>query len=293
MKDKPTILIVDDTKENINILLSLLKDYDVVVALNGQKALQMTTKNEIDLILLDIVMPEMDGYEVCKAFKDSIKTQNIPILFITANSDDVSIEKAFSMGGVDYVTKPFKPVELLARVKTHLQLSQTLKKLEDLATKDYLTGIYNRRMFFQLGETLLRTNEKVFGVMIDIDKFKNINDTYGHCFGDTVLKSVVNTIQKFVTQDMVFARLGGEEFALLIQSDSEDAVLQKVEQIRQAVQAIEESHENSTVKITISNGIANSKEYDTLNTLMAQADEALYDAKGSGRNKVCLFRSRT
>ncbi|MDF1881221.1 response regulator, partial [Sulfurimonas sp. MAG313] len=143
MREKPTILIVDDTKENINILLSLLKDYDVVVALNGKKALQMAVKNEIDLILLDIVMPEMDGYEVCEAFKTNENTKSIPVLFITANSDDVSIEKAFSMGGVDYVTKPFKPVELLARVKTHLQLSQTLKKLEDLATKDYLTGIYN------------------------------------------------------------------------------------------------------------------------------------------------------
>jgi diguanylate cyclase (GGDEF)-like protein len=291
MNKKPTILIVDDTKENINILLSLLEDYDVVVALNGKKALKIVEINEVDLILLDIVMPKMDGHEVCKILKSQVKTKEIPILFITANTDDDSIEKSFALGCVDYVTKPFKPTELLARIKTHLQLGQTLKYLEYVATRDSLTGIYNRGKFFELGFDIFSSGKNIFAVMIDIDKFKNINDTYGHPFGDKVIKKVAKTIVDNIDENTIFGRLGGEEFALIMQDNNLDAVTQRIEKIRKLVSEQKEIYDkNAIVKFTISNGIAYKLDNETFDGLMKRADKALYDAKGSGRNKVC-FRS--
>ena len=291
MEKKPTILIVDDTKENINILLSLLDDYDLLVALNGKKALKLVDKNEIDLILLDIMMPGMDGYEVCNILKSNSDTKDIPILFITAKTDEDSIEKAYDAGGVDYVTKPFKPKELISRIKTHLHLCSMIKSLEFLATRDFMTGIYNRRKFFELGEELFHKSEKLFAVMIDIDKFKLINDNYGHPFGDIVIKSVTKTISQNLLDGSIFGRLGGEEFAILCEADSMETIKQNVENIRKSIENLEEKCNNTIVKFTISNGIAKKHiDDDTIDKLLKRADEALYEAKGEGRNRVC-FRS--
>lgn len=287
MKKNSTILVVDDTKENIDILLSLLQDYDVVVALNGKKALSMVEKNEIDLILLDIVMPEMDGFDVCKILKSQSHTKNIPILFITVNNDDASLGKAFALGGVDYVTKPFKPTELLARVKTHVQLSHTLQSLEFLATRDSMTGIYNRRKFFTLGKKLFKTDKDFFAIMIDIDMFKNINDTYGHPFGDSVIKKVVKTIVTNLPKDAIIGRIGGEEFALLMQGSSKSTIQQKVETIRIAVEEATHLNEKDTITVTISSGIAYKSKNDTIDSLLKRTDEALFIAKKTGKNKVC------
>lgn len=289
MNKKPTILIVDDEKINLNILIELLgEDYEVIVALNGKKALQLVEKKQIELILLDIMMPDMDGYEVCATLKSSAKTKELPVLFLTSKTDDESIEKGFKNGGVDYITKPFRVVELKARVKTHLKLSQTLKSLEYMATRDAMTGIYNRRKFFALGQAFFKDNNKLFAVMIDIDKFKNINDNYGHGFGDIVIKSVTKIISELLSKQSVFGRLGGEEFAILCQADSIDMVSQQIEVIRKAIEDLEEKYEGHPVKFTISNGISQKHSNDTLNALLKRADEALYDAKGTGRNKVCF-----
>jgi diguanylate cyclase (GGDEF)-like protein len=289
MNKKATILVVDDTKENIHILLSLLQDYDLLVALDGQKALQMAEKNDIDIILLDIVMPDMDGYAVCNIFKSKPHTRDIPILFITAKTDEESIEKAYDVGGIDYVTKPFKPKELLARVKTQLENQRLIRELEFLASRDSMTGIYNRRKFFELGTKLFNmVNNNFFAIMIDIDKFKNINDNYGHPFGDVVIKSVSKNILNHLAPDTIFARLGGEEFAILCEADIIDEVQNKIEQIREKIENLEEKFEGKIVKFTISNGIAQKYSDDTLDSLLKRADEALYEAKGTGRNKVCF-----
>ena len=175
-----TILIVDDTKTNIDILLELLSDnYDVLVALNGKSAIEIVKEDKIDLILLDIMMPEMDGFEVCEILKADTKLQDIPIVFITANVDEDSIERAYEIGGADYVTKPFRPRELLARVKLQLENKCLLEELRFIASYDEMTGIYNRREFFRLSKAEFKKNKKdLSAVMIDIDKFKNVNDTY-------------------------------------------------------------------------------------------------------------------
>jgi diguanylate cyclase (GGDEF)-like protein len=259
-----------------------------VVARSGEKALKQIEKREVDLILLDIMMPEMDGYEVCKILKSNSETQDIPILFITAKTDDASIVKGFEIGGVDYITKPFRPIELLARVKTHLKLSQTLKSLDFMASRDPMTGIYNRRRFFDLAQTLLETKENLFAVMMDIDKFKRINDTYGHPFGDVIIKSIVKTIENDLPEDAVFGRIGGEEFAILIEATSLQEIQSLIEKIRQDVEDSQEFYEGKSVPFTISNGVSQKVPNDTLDSILKRADEALYEAKETGRNKVCF-----
>lgn len=289
MNQKRTILVVDDTKENIHMLIGLLGDnYNVMAAKSGKSALEMVKEEEIDLILLDIIMPEMNGYEICEILKSQTDTKDIPILFITAKTDEESIAKAYDVGGIDYVTKPFKPKELLARIDTHLTLSETLHALGYMATRDSMTGIYNRRKFFALGEKLFEQTEYLFAVIIDIDKFKNINDIYGHPFGDIIIKSLTKTILNIIPSEAIFGRLGGEEFGVLFENNSIDEVKEKVEDIRVGIEDLENMYDDRVVRFTISNGISQKKPSDTIDTLLKRADEALYEAKETGRNKVCF-----
>jgi len=293
MEDKKTILIVDDTETNIDILLELLGDeYDVLVALSGQNALEIVEEDKIDLNLLDIMMPEMDGYEVCHILKNQSNTKDIPIVFITAKTDEDSIEKAYDVGGIDYVTKPFKPRELLARVKTQIELKALIDHLEYLASYDEMTGIYNRRKFFSLANEKFKNKQNDFyAVMVDIDNFKNINDKYGHSTGDKVIKLVTQTISNKIEENVVFGRIGGEEFALVCSSVPKDTVVSTIESIREDVAQLEIiADDGSVIKVTISEGISKcSVISDSLDAVLKEADIALYEAKGSGRNRV-IFR---
>ncbi|MDO8454018.1 MAG: diguanylate cyclase [Sulfurimonas sp.] len=291
---KRTILVVDDTETNIDILLNLLgDDYDVTVALSGENALEIADTESLDLILLDIMMPKMDGYEVCKILKANEKTKDIPVIFITAKTDEDSIERAYEVGGIDYVTKPFKPRELTARVKTQLNLKFLIEHLEFIASYDEMTGIYNRRKFFELAEKRFEFNaDDLYVAMIDIDKFKLINDMYGHPTGDAVIRKVTQTISEHLESELIFGRLGGEEFAIVCNSQSLDEITKKLELIRVAVSSFElRSDNNESIKCTISAGYAKAKsETKNLDALLKEADVALYEAKGSGRNRV-IFRS--
>ena len=287
------ILIVDDTETNIDILLELLGDkYELLIALNGIDALEIVAQEHIDLILLDIMMPDMDGFEVCQHIRSNEKTKDIPIIFITAKSDENSIEKAYKIGGNDYVTKPFKALELLARVKTQLKLRTLIDHLEYIASHDPMTGIYNRRKFFELAiEKFSHSTEHLFAVMIDIDKFKNVNDTYGHPAGDIVIKSITACIQKAICIESIFGRVGGEEFAILCYKNTKEEVKEKIEFIRCEVEKLQIFTEDGTlIQCTISEGIAMATpQTQSIDALLKVADEALYVAKGSGRNKV-IFR---
>lgn len=290
-----TILIVDDTKTNISILMELLGDkYDVVAALDGETALEIIQEEKIDLILLDIMMPEMDGYEVCSILKndETYEAKDIPIIFITAITDENNIEKAYDVGGSDYVTKPFKPKELIARVRRELKLQSIIDHLEFISSHDIMTGIYNRRKFFELAENIFdKKDDNLYAIMIDIDKFKNINDTYGHPTGDKVIKLVASTISENLDKNVLFARLGGEEFAVVSYYDSYESAVKIAELLRIEVEKQEVlSDDNNIIKFTISSGIAKvSPDTSTIDELLKEADIALYEAKGSGRNKV-IFR---
>ena len=292
--EKKTILIVDDTETNIDILLELLcEKYDLLVAIDGYSALEILREESVDLILLDIMMPGIDGYKVCNIVKSDIKTKEIPVIFITAKVDEDSIEKAYDIGGADYIAKPFKPKELLARVKTQLDLVSLIKHLEFIASHDEMTGIYNRRKFFELATHIFEsTPQNLYAIMIDIDKFKNINDTYGHPTGDKVIKLVTQTISSMLCEEAIFARVGGEEFVILCHYSSDDFIMHKIETIRDAISKLEISCENSdSIMFTISNGIAKvTPEVASIDDLLKEADKALYEAKEEGRNRV-IFRN--
>ena len=289
---KETILLVDDNAQNIDVLVELLNDYELLVSLNALNAFELLKKNSVDLILLDIMMPDMDGIEMASHLKNDITTEKIPILFISAKHDEKSIENGFRAGGLDYITKPFKPLELRARVKTHLKLYKSLQQLEYIANYDYLSGAKNRRSFFREAKEYLEKTpaEELFAVMIDIDKFKRVNDTYGHGVGDIVIKILSKNIESHISSDMLYARIGGEEFAILINSNSSKSVFEWVESLRMLVEKIEIPAEEGVIQISISCGISQrSSKEQTIDSLLDKADFSLYGAKEGGRNRV-VFR---
>ncbi len=292
LETKKTILIVDDTESNIDMLLAILKDYDTIVATNGEDALMILEEESIDLVLLDILMPGIDGFEVCRRMKENASSSKIPVVFITAKSDEDTIEEAYAIGGIDYVTKPFKPRELRARVKTHLEFQTMVQHLDFIASYDMLTGIFNRRKFFQLSQAVFDAHTQICAIMIDIDRFKQINDTYGHHNGDIVLKMIAQSITQNLPIEAILGRMGGEEFAVIVSGINEVKAMSLIEIIRQAV---EESmivlNEDTPVHCTISSGVALKDDATkTLDLLLQKADNAMYEAKEKGRN-CSIFRA--
>ncbi len=294
MKNR-TILMIDDTIENLDILGELLSEYDLIDATSGKDALEIVKQEErIDLILLDIIMPDMDGYEVCRRLKADIKTKNIPIIFITAKADEVSIEKAYDIGIADYITKPFMKKELLARVKKELQIQCMIDELKLLASTDSMTKLYNRRYFlsaaahiFDIGK---RENKELSLIMIDIDKFKNINDTYGHKVGDEVIIALADKLKAQQRKSDIIARFGGEEFVILLPATSLNGAILVAQKIKYIIEQCSMLLEGGEVlKYTASLGVARVRFCNETNieSALKRADDALYVAKLSGRNKVC------
>jgi len=297
------ILLVDDIQDNLDLLEDLLDDsfnygYEYklafIQATDGYKALDITNNNtDIDLILLDVMMPNIDGFEVCKILKENPLTKHIPIIFITAKSDSIDIVNGFDLGASDYVSKPFQEEELIARVKKELRIQSLIKELDFIASHDPMTEIYNRRKFFELtNKIFLKSRDNLYMVMIDIDKFKNINDKYGHSAGDEVIIKVTQKISELKCKDSTFGRLGGEEFALMCRGESEKSVLQKAQSIREAIESLSVISKDEKIKFTISLGVkAISNDIKNINQFLNEADIALYEAKDTGRNKV-IFRQR-
>lgn len=287
---KATLLVVDDTVENLDILVELLDEYDVRDVLDAQSAFQVLRNEKIDLILLDIILPNMNGYEFCSLIQKDPITKDIPIIFITSMTDEESIEKAYDIGGKDYVTKPFKPKELLARLKMQLEFREMIKNLQYMAYHDPMTGIYNRRRFFELAIPMFENYDVVYATMIDIDVFKKINDTYGHDVGDEVIISVTKTISELLPKEAVFGRLGGEEFAIISISKPLDEIINTIENIRGEIECLTFNTNNKTFHISISAGIAMKQTSFTnsgaIDSLLKLADDNLYEAKQSGRNKI-------
>ena len=293
--ENKTILAVDDTIANLDILGVLLEKYDVIDATNGEDALEILDDEKVDLILLDIMMPDMDGYEVCQKLKNNPMTKDIPIIFITAKTDEDSIEKAYDIGGIDYVTKPFKPKELLARVKRELQLQELQTELKLLASTDSMTKLYNRRYFTKISEHTLdlakREKHNLSIIMLDIDKFKNINDTYGHKIGDDVIITLSNKLIEYQRKSDIICRYGGEEFVILLPNTSIDGAKIVAQNIKKDVEAIVLNlEENKEVKFTVSLGVSSIdiKNETNIEASLKRADDALYEAKEGGRNKVCV-----
>lgn len=412
----PRILIVDDVKTNLILLSGLLDEYDVTQASNGRDAIKIASENYFDLILLDIVMPDMDGYEVCKRLKSVEATKDIPVVFATGITDEDSIDKAYKAGGVDYVTKPFKSKELLARVRTQVSfrnVKQDLeekialidkyvsysttdtagkivdvsdafckisgyakeeligikhsilrhpnmkddtysdlwttitkgkkwigevqnlkkdgtsfwvdvvitprydhygiicgytairhdityqKKVEVLSITDQLTNLYNRRYFNDVLpveiKRAIRQGTCLSFLMLDIDYFKQYNDTYGHQDGDNVLKKLGTTLKEQAkrTDDLIF-RLGGEEFGIIFTSNNAHDAKQIAQRVKESVENIRIEHKMSKISkyVTASVGLAcidfSKQQNHDLNEgkIYKMSDDELYKSKNAGRNRV-------
>ena len=298
--DKPVILIVDDTPTNIQVLAEALRDnYRVKVAGSGRAAFDVIAKQGLpDLILLDVMMPEMDGYEVCRLLKQNPATQGVPVIFVTAKSNVVREEQGLRLGAVDYISKPFHLPIVMARVHNHIALKIKTDMLESHALLDGLTGIPNRRRFDESLESewnrALRAGIPLSLIMLDIDYFKPYNDNYGHGIGDACLRKVATGLAASVNRssDLV-ARYGGDEFVVLLPDVDQKGVARIAERMRRNVRALKIPHDYSTISdtVTISVGAACSipSVDETPAVLLEKADRQLYRAKTNGRNQVyCL-----
>ena len=296
MMRKQNVLIVDDTPKNIQLVASILKPlgYGLFFATSGKEALEAAATHEIDLILLDVMMPDMDGFETARLLKEDEIYKEIPIIFLTAKADEDSVEAGFNAGGVDYITKPFHNKELVARVKTHLHISHMARQLQkqaetmqELANTDALTKMPNRLKFNTIYEhqvdLSLRYKKNLSLVFIDIDLFKNVNDTYGHKVGDTVLIEIANMLHACVRASDLAARWGGEEFVIISSETTREQAMQMAEKIRAC---IEEKDFDTVGHITCSFGVTALQEQDDAHSFLIRADNALYSAKKAGRNCV-------
>jgi len=300
------ILLIDDTPENLLLLSKLLihKGYEVRAVTSGSMALTVIQAEPPELILLDVRMPNMDGYCVCQALKANPETCYIPVIFISAIDDVKDKVKAFEIGGVDYITKPFHSAEVIVRVHTHLSLRRLQVALESanqtlqqLANSDGLTKIANRRYFDEYAQQQWQRlqSEKVSCSLIlcDIDYFKLYNDTYGHLMGDDSLRQVAQAIQNTVIRPgALVARYGGEEFAIILPNTCNELAIKTAQAIQNSIQQLNINHALSPTShlLTLSLGIATTtpSSKNSLKMLIDLADKALYTAKQQGRNTYCL-----
>ena len=294
--EKHTILIVDDETINIRALSQVLRpEYTVYMARDGRTAIETAESVTPDLILLDIIMSDMSGYEVITELKNSDRTREIPVIFITGLSGVEDEEKGFLLGAVDYITKPFNNTIVRARIRQHLQTLRQLRMIKRLGVIDPLTDIANRRGFNERLEIewahAIRDKSTLSMLMIDIDHFKRYNDTYGHPQGDVLLQTIAAIFHQTLVRSTDFAaRWGGEEFTVLLPGTNTDGALKIAERIRSDVErtAVPRA-DGSDTHVTISIGVYSQSPQpgDLANDFVTGADKALYAAKNSGRNKVC------
>ncbi|MFC5355883.1 diguanylate cyclase [Azospirillum himalayense] len=291
------ILVVDDIPSNVHVLSRILKDdHDIYFATDGAKALELAQSRLPDLVLLDIMMPGMDGYEVCSRLKADPVTRDIPVIFISAKSEVEDETYGLEVGAIDFISKPISPPIVKARVRNHLLLKRQTDLLRTLSFNDGLTGIANRRRFDEVflreWRRCGRAQLSLSLIMLDVDQFKPYNDHYGHQAGDECLRAVAQLLaEQMMRPGDLIARYGGEEFVCLLPETDEDGAVQVAERLRQTVAERRMPHAVSHVAdhITISLGVATARPTldDTPERLTQLADGLLYEAKRAGRNRVC------
>jgi len=294
---RPKLLVVDDQPINIQVMYRCFAgDFQVFMATNGEQALGLCKSNPPDLILLDVVMPGMDGFEVCKRLKTDESTRHIPVIFVTAHTDPAQETHGLSLGAVDFIAKPINPDVVRARVKTQLTLKFQSDLLRKLVFLDGLTGVFNRRYFDQQIATewarSARNNTALSLILLDVDHFKLFNDRYGHQAGDDALRLISDALKSCLRRpaDLV-ARYGGEEFACVLPETSYDDALVIANELESKIRNLAIPHADSDANsvVTISLGLAsriNGSGSDVAD-LIGLADRLLYEAKHSGRARVC------
>ena len=298
---RPKLLVVDDQPLNIRVLNELFRfDCDVYMATRGEQAISLCQQQQPDLVLLDVVMEGMDGHQVCRQLKADPATRHIPIIFVSAKGEEEDEALGLELGAVDYISKPFNPTIVRARVKTHLTLKLQSDYLRSLASLDGLTGIANRRTFddrlTKAWAQSCRDGTPLSLLMIDIDYFKRYNDHFGHQKGDQCLKRTAAALTSAISRpyDLV-ARYGGEEFVCLLpESQSEGAIL-VARKMQSQLEQLKLEHPTSDIsdRVTLSIGVATlfPSPQEEPSTLLQAADTQLYNAKHAGRNQISVMGS--
>lgn len=289
------ILIVDDSPLQSKKLKAILDDeYDVTIAQTPEEGLRRASNENYSLILLDVVMPGMDGFTLLKKLQEEIITQNVPVILITSLSDVQNEQRGLVLGAVDYITKPFHSLIVKARVNTHIKLYNFRRQIEAQSMTDQLTGIANRRSYDRYSIT--KWNEAArfhvpFSIcMFDIDRFKVYNDTFGHPAGDKVIAAVAKTAGSHLQRSTDFlARYGGEEFVALLLGNNSEQVFEHLKRIRQAIEDLHIPHSPSVsewVSVSIGGVTVIPETGSSYDFYLKVADTMLYDAKKHGRNQV-------
>ena len=300
---KPRVLVIDDTPANLMALgAGLSADYEVQIATSGEAGLALAEAHRPDLILLDIMMPDLDGYTVCRRLKDNPLTQPIPVIFVSALNDPRDQEKGFALGAADYIIKPFLLPLVLARVRVHVSLKLKSELLENLAFIDGLTDVPNRRALNErLAEELARCKRQQSALavlMLDIDCFKALNDSSGHAAGDACLRRLGQALRQSLNRPGDFVgRYGGEEFCVILPDVDAAGTLALAEKLRVNLAALRIFHPASPIAdhVTVSIGCVcrQPDPHTQADDLLREADQALYRAKAGGRNRVELQAGRT
>lgn len=289
------VLIVDDSIVQAAQLKAILEDeYDVTVAQRAEDGLRWASDGNFSLILLDVVMPGMDGFTLLKKLQEEIITKNIPVILITSLSSVADEQRGLVLGAVDYITKPFEPLIVKARVNTHIKLYHYRRQIEQQSMTDQLTGIANRRRYEQYSAAkwseAIRLRVPISICMFDIDRFKVYNDTFGHPAGDKVIAAAAQTAASHLQRSTDFlARYGGEEFVAFLMGDPSEKAFAHLQTIRKAVENSHIPHAPNVadwVTISIGGVTVIPQMNESYQSVLKVADNMLYEAKSSGRNRV-------
>ncbi len=286
------VLIVDDSPATLRVARARLKKerLDIVCASSGRKGLQIAKIEAPDLVMLDIDMPGMSGFDLCRKLKSDPQTNLIPVIFLSGSTSADDKVKGLDLGAIDYVTKPFDPFELRARVRAALRTKRLQDMLAAEASIDPLTGLANRRAFDnRLNEEWARRSRHgsdLALIMADIDLFKDVNDTYGHGVGDVVLHHVADILRAECRKYDTPARYGGEEFAVICAKENAEGAAALAQRLREMLKKIPCNTDKGMIEITMSFGIADALMCDSPKALVESADKAVYAAKEAGRNRV-------
>lgn len=288
------ILIVDDNYTNRFVIKNILSEYELDFAESAEEMRERLDESIPDLIVLDVMMPDENGFEAATKLKTSPKHSDIPIIFVTAKSETDDIREGFNIGGDDYITKPIDAELFKIRVNSVLKKNEEKKELRNDAFFDSLTQLYDRKYFMKRATewmSYVKRGKSVSLAMFDIDHFKNINDSYGHQAGDYILKEFSKVIEANIREYDLLARYGGEEFIILFVDSEKEDIKKRVEKTRIEIEEKIFNYNSYDIKFTFSAGLSNTGDFEdgdeiTLPKLIKIADDRLYMAKSSGRNKV-------
>jgi diguanylate cyclase (GGDEF)-like protein len=314
MSKQDLILIVDDNPQNLQFLAEILdnRGYETAVALNGREAVDFVrAREQVDAILLDVMMPEMDGYATCREIRKLRTRDELPVIFLTALSDRKDIYRGFEAGGVDFITKPFDSEELLHRLGIHIELSHAKRELsranreleernarlkelqqnlELQASTDPLTETLNRRaMRKKIEDEISRSMryQQYFSIIfMDIDNFKGINDHFGHDKGDYALLELADILKQAVRTGDSVSRWGGEEFLILLINSDKDGAMQFGQRLMEVIRGHDWGEINEGYSLTVTAGVAAYRDGEVFEDLIKRADEAMYAGKAAGRNRI-------